>query len=385
VDLCRRLTAFAAARGRRAGFKFSNTLEVENHRAFFPAGNPIIYLSGQPLYVIALTLTDEFRRAVGPDVPISFSAGIDQHNFPTAVACGLVPVTACTDLLRPGGYGRLSAYLAALGKDMQRVGARSVDEFILRRVAGGAAESHGDVGRAALANTALAAREARDDPRYRAERNRAVPKRINSQLATFDCITCEKCLPVCPNAANFLYPTPVIDITTHDLIVAPDGSWRAGPPRRFAIERPLQIACYSDFCNECGNCDTFCPEYGGPYIRKPTFFGALDTWERAAPRDGFFIDRPEGRVRIRGRVQGAVYVLEHEPADTLRYSTAFVAAVFSDPLREPHRVEVLQGTATEQTLDLWMFHTLRHLLAGVLDFGRTNQINASFQKPTPAE
>ena len=86
MQLCVRLTASADRRGRRLGFKFSNTLEVLNHREFFTPESEIMYLSGQPLHVITMTLTDEFRRAVGPDVPISFSAGIDQHNFPTAVA-----------------------------------------------------------------------------------------------------------------------------------------------------------------------------------------------------------------------------------------------------------------------------------------------------------
>jgi len=43
----------------------------------------------------------------------------------------------------------------------------------------------------------------------------------------------------------------------------------------------MQIACYADFCNECGNCDTFCPEYGGPYIKKPTLFAA---WSHGSAR-----------------------------------------------------------------------------------------------------
>jgi putative selenate reductase len=28
----------------------------------------------------------------------------------------------------------------------------------------------------------------------------------------------------------------------------------------------------ADFCNDCGNCDTFCPEHEGPYLQKPRFF-----------------------------------------------------------------------------------------------------------------
>ncbi|MEE8170755.1 MAG: glutamate synthase, partial [Phycisphaerae bacterium] len=221
VQLCRRLTAFAARRGRSIGCKFSNTLEVINHREFFTTGNEIMYLSGQPLHVITMTLTDEFRRAVGPDVPISFSAGIDRQNFPLAVACGFVPITTSTDLLRPGGYGRLPGYLQQLVSEMRKAGATNVEEFIQRRFGNEAAarsrmEERGTrsgeqaqpiqnpkstiqnqlVRWAGLLNTAAAAELAREDPRYRAAANRKIPKRIDSHLETFDCITCDKCLPV---------------------------------------------------------------------------------------------------------------------------------------------------------------------------------------------
>ena len=47
-----------------------------------------------------------------PELPLSFSAGVDSRNFPDCVALGLVPITVCSDLLRPGGYARLPRYLA---------------------------------------------------------------------------------------------------------------------------------------------------------------------------------------------------------------------------------------------------------------------------------
>jgi hypothetical protein len=53
----------------------------------------------------------------------------------------------------------------------------------------------------------------------------------------------------------------------------------------------MQIANYADYCNECGNCDTFCPEYGGPFIEKPTFFGSLEQWRKHADHDGFCVQR----------------------------------------------------------------------------------------------
>src|SRR5438046_8344575 len=51
LQLTTRLTDFAKKRGRRFGAKFSNTLEVLNHREFFTRDNQVQYLSGQPLHV----------------------------------------------------------------------------------------------------------------------------------------------------------------------------------------------------------------------------------------------------------------------------------------------------------------------------------------------
>ena len=412
IELARRLRAFAAQRDRRLGFKFSNTLEVENHRDFFPAGNEIMYLSGQPLHVITMTLTDEFRRAVGADVPISFSAGIDRQNFPLAVACGFVPITVSTDLLRPGGYGRLGSYLDALGVEMRKLGARRVGEYVLRwneraeqerdRGTKGprdrereddtvchcsassassnvteAADWFGELAAIAARNTSIVAEITRNDPRYRAAANGKTPKRIESHLVVFDCITCDKCLPVCPNAANFTYPTPLVAFDYHDVLVAPDGSWRwADGTRRFEITRPMQIACYADFCNECGNCDTFCPEYGGPYIEKPSFFGSRESWKAAAPRDGFYAYRgAKGEERIVGRIKSSEFEY-FRIADHAEFSDE-VVVVICNKSHEPENFEVRGKFDGHHRLDMWAYHTMRHLLDGVLNETRVNQVNAT--------
>ena len=390
LELCKRLTRLAESRGRRFGCKFSNTLEVLNHRTFFTPDNKIQYLSGQPLYVITLTLTDIFRQAVGPHVPISFSAGIDHGNFPAAVACGFVPVTVSSDLLRPGGYGRMPTYLEALNEAMQNVEARNVDEFILRahgqadaaRVraaaepAGGSADSV--VHWAGLLNTTIAAEHARSELRYRAEKNRKVPRRIDSHLDTFDCITCDKCLPVCPNAANFTYPTPLVAFEYHDLLVHPNGTVCEGTARHFEITEPMQIACYVDFCNECGNCDTFCPEYGGPYIKKPGFHGCLESWQRAAPRDGFFVQCEENSARIYGRIKGQQYELV---ARRSKGSYEYYYGNFSATLRATdHQLEHIRHLSPGTTvlcIDMGIYHTLRHLLKGLLDRKVVQQVNVA--------
>jgi len=393
VRLCEHLTDFGAARRRRVGFKFSNTLEVLNHRDFFTAENKIMYLSGQPLHVITMTLTDEFRRRVGPHVPISFSAGIDQHNFPLAVACGFVPITASTDLLRPGGYGRLPKFVQRLSEDMKRCGAATIDEYVLTRFGqadearrraveelgpGATAEALRDasVAWAGWLNTSLATRLAQEDTRYRADHTGKVPRRIDSHLELFDCITCDKCLPVCPNAANFTYPTPLTSFEVTDLVVSPDGTWRPGATRLLAIDQSMQIACYADFCNECGNCDTFCPEYGGPYIKKPSFFGSVESWRLAAPRDGFVVEQDRDRRTIHARIRGATFGLMLDRSrDVCEYIDGLVEAAISTRDHKIESVRLLDTLRADHVLDMWIYHVLRTLLEGVLDRSRINQVN----------
>src|SRR6185295_3110526 len=162
LGLVRRLQSLAASRGLTFGAKFSNTLVVENHKAFFPASEKVMYLSGAPLHVITFELCRRFREAYGGSLPISFSAGVDAKNFPDCVAAGMTPVTTCTDLLKPGGYARLPKYLDQLAARMKAVDATTVEQFILAE----AKRPDGDVHAASLQNHRAAAARAVEDKRY---------------------------------------------------------------------------------------------------------------------------------------------------------------------------------------------------------------------------
>jgi putative selenate reductase len=87
------------------------------------------------------------------------------------------------------------------------------------------------------------------------------------------------------------------------------------------VEEKHQIGNFADFCNECGNCDVFCPEDGGPYVIKPRFFGALSDWREFAHLDGFFIEQRAGDASdvVWGRFAGRDYSLERT-AGQVRYT-----------------------------------------------------------------
>lgn len=318
-----RLGAVADRTGRSFGVKLTNTLVVENHRSFFPPAEREMYLSGAPLHVLAVQLVSDFRERYGDRFPLSFSAGIDQKNFADAAALGLVPVTVCSDLLQPGGYGRASGYLTELYRRMGEVRATTLGDFCLSAygfaekaldlsglnpppqlrarwlatlAAGG--ELSMDVGDEATyaawvsavlpLNTQLYAAKVLQDARYGAAKNLKSPKKLPSHLHTFDCISCDKCVPVCPNTALFTYATPSSAVGY--------------------LQEEHQIAVFAAGCNDCGNCDVFCPEHGGPYATKPRVHSHLKQFELEGPRDGVWLSA--GGLQAKGRFAGAQVTLD---------------------------------------------------------------------------
>lgn len=88
-------------------------------------------------------------------------------------------------------------------------------------------------------------------------------------------VVCECCVDVCPNRANVSV---------------------------LAQGRP-QIVHVDKMCNECGNCETFCPYDSAPYKDKFTLFATPAEFE-SSTNEGFLI-LEDGKCRV--RVLGSVY------------------------------------------------------------------------------
>ncbi|HED54860.1 MAG TPA: glutamate synthase [Phycisphaerales bacterium] len=366
VGFVGRLDALADRLGVGFGVKLSNTLCVEHHGDFFPSSESQQYLSGQPLHVLAMNLVGRFRKAFGPKLPISFSAGIDSHNFADAVALGLTPITVCTDLLRPKGYARQAVYFASMLKQMDELGATTIEAFITGR--GGCS----DINDAILGNTERYVQRATADPRYSSPSNSKPPKKIGSSLELFNCITCDKCIPVCPNDANFRLMIPTTRVPRVVCRVE-DGSWVCEEVGEVELTTKHQIANYADFCNECGNCDVFCPEDGGPYVIKPRFFGSIESFHESSQLDGFVITHNAQRIEALGRIDGRVFSLSIENDLALFSGDGFeVSFSFEDPKG------TIRGRADEGTaVDLTYAVILNLVQRAALDDSTVNCINAA--------
>lgn len=153
---------------------------------------------------------------------------------------------------------------------MEAIDARTISEFIRR-------DRPITVAEAKLINTEEYVESLDASPRYHNQRS---PHRLRQRarpLELFDCSSCDLCIPACPNDALFRIPSL-------------DGGFR----------KPYQIACFTEFCNDCGNCEVFCPDRGAPSRLKLRLFADENAWRRDAPRDAFWIHRGKIACRIGG-------------------------------------------------------------------------------------
>jgi putative selenate reductase len=255
TELIDELEGFAKARGRVFGIKLSNTLVVRNTKGKMP--DDPMYLSGQPLHVITTTLLDRLARAMPgrfrlgsatEGIGVSWSAGIDRNNFVPAVGLGLAPITVCTDLLKPGGYGHFSQMLKRLLHEMEDAGCTNVSEWRRYEHDRAVAAGHED---ALAAYVAELTAHGPESP-YGALTTGKPLRSVDSELVLWDCVSCNLCVTVCPNDAMLHLHTP--------------------EALKGELEQKWQYFCLAELCNDCGNCTTFCPEVGEPFRDKPRLF-----------------------------------------------------------------------------------------------------------------
>ena len=110
VALIRSLAAAAEQAGVAFGLKLTNTLETVNERRNLPRSEGMAYMSGRALHPISVNLAERLQQEFDGGLDIAFSAGVDAFNVADTLACGLRPLTVSSDILKPGGYGRMHQY-----------------------------------------------------------------------------------------------------------------------------------------------------------------------------------------------------------------------------------------------------------------------------------
>ena len=238
------------------------------------------------------------------DVQVSFSAGISKENLGLAVGLGLTPVTICSDLLKPGGYGRLKPMLTTLGHAMEEAGAGDLAAWRTVRTAEAHAAGHSGV----VAHYIATLHDPDTNGDYTRDGTSKLPRAVDHELEMWGCVACNFCVTVCPNDAFFRLPTP----------------------EDMDVEGRQQYFVLPELCNECGNCLTFCPEIGDPAVVKPRIYTELSRFE-AGDRPGFLVTAGTDRVEVRAasgleaEVERLTWILNEPEGLPLRLSTLLEA------------------------------------------------------------
>ncbi|HGT7889040.1 TPA: putative selenate reductase subunit YgfK [Escherichia coli] len=112
LEMLERLMALAKEKSLGFGVKLTNTLGTINNKGALPGEE--MYMSGRALFPLSINVAAVLSRAFDGKLPISYSGGASQLTIRDIFDTGIRPITMATDLLKPGGYLRLSACMREL-------------------------------------------------------------------------------------------------------------------------------------------------------------------------------------------------------------------------------------------------------------------------------
>jgi putative selenate reductase len=205
INIIRNMLKAAEEKGVVFNLKLTNTLESVNHKTIFPPNEKMMYMSGRALHPISINVAAKLQNEFAGALDISFSAGADCFNLPKIIAAGIKPVTVCSDVLKPGGYGRMLQYLEELGSAIRAEKAGNIDEFVVNFA--------GDSGKnrtlAALINLRRYAGSVADNAAYRRDSKTGESVKTSRPLPEFDCVRAP-CIGTCPagqDIPSYMYYT----------------------------------------------------------------------------------------------------------------------------------------------------------------------------------
>jgi putative selenate reductase len=92
---------------------------------------------------------------------------------------------------------------------------------------------------------------------------------------------CNVCVTVCPNRANIGFQMEPTSFAVQEARPTGDNIEILDLENVRIAQKP-QVLNIGDYCNECGNCTTFCPTNGSPYLDKAKFHVTADSFAAAS-------------------------------------------------------------------------------------------------------
>jgi len=204
VKMIKSLTKIAKENNVQFGLKLTNTLESLNSTHWLPKKEKMVYTSGRALHPLSINLASKLQSDFNGTLDLTFSAGVDAFNVTDTLACGLTPITVCSDLLKPGGYLRLTQYLENLEKNISESGSKNIEEFIRSKD-----QNNSSLSSASLSNLKKYSESILKNKTYHKSNFPYENIKTQRELTEYDCIKapCIKTCAVEQNVPEYMYHT----------------------------------------------------------------------------------------------------------------------------------------------------------------------------------
>jgi len=132
---------------------------------------------------------------------------------------------------------------------------------------------------------------------------------------------CNVCVTVCPNRANIGFQVPKVNYRLQQIHVQGE-NYSLQEREHFQVEQPYQVLNIVDWCNECGNCRTFCPTAGAPYKDKERICLSLPCFQDTPA--AFYLTVENGQPQVQTSRRGKIETLSLAK-EYFRYETEMIA------------------------------------------------------------
>ena len=139
---------------------------------------------------------------------------------------------------------------------------------------------------------------------------------------------CNICVTVCPNRANYSYEISPQKILLQKAVLNDNKEIVFKDDEDLHIHQRYQVLNIADFCNECGNCTTFCPTSGRPFADKPRFF--INAAKFRDSDFGYMLKIFPDKINLIRKSNGEIQTLKLEN-DKYMYEDNHVQAYFMAP------------------------------------------------------
>jgi len=139
VAMLHRLADLASGNSLGFGVKLTNTLGSINDQGQLPGDE--MYMSGRALLPISTKVAALLSKEFDGKLPISYSGGANAFSVQDIFDTGIRPITLATDMLKPGGYSRMTAMIEILLRKSHAWKMTSIDVAAIEQLAESAATS----------------------------------------------------------------------------------------------------------------------------------------------------------------------------------------------------------------------------------------------------